>query len=203
MSVIPGMSLWMLKFSEQIYIKVVMSSQKVFVQFQYCPLCRINHKKGKKHVFAKRHKDIVTNVLAKFIKKIVFAKSTMKKPPIHENSWDEANKTFWCYFCQNEIEKHRKHFTATGDCIVEQGGMLEHLTRGDHVESTVKFLRENKIDLSRTSYYKLSTDDYLKYLEVVDNACSQYFKEKTDALKLVLFHIHNILEQRFSETEIF
>ncbi|KAI8797908.1 coiled-coil domain-containing protein 84 [Biomphalaria glabrata] len=174
-----------------------MLSQKVFIQFRYCPLCRLNHKKGTKHVYAKRHQEIVTNILAKFLKKIVIAKSSMKNPSILESMSEMVNMTFWCYFCQSEITKHKEHFTAMGHCMIELGGMLEHFTRQDHVDNTVQFLRENKKDLVLTSDYIVSTEAYLKYLEVVDVSCSQFLKNKSDSLKLLAQEIKSQELQRF------
>uniref|UniRef100_A0A2C9L278 Uncharacterized protein n=1 Tax=Biomphalaria glabrata TaxID=6526 RepID=A0A2C9L278_BIOGL len=111
----------------------------------------------------------------------------MKNPSILESMSEMVNMTFWCYFCQSEITKHKEHFTAMGHCMIELGGMLEHFTRQDHVDNTVQFLRENKKDLVLTSDYIVSTEAYLKYLEVVDVSCSQFLKNKSDSLKLNVY----------------
>uniref|UniRef100_A0A2C9L2C6 Uncharacterized protein n=1 Tax=Biomphalaria glabrata TaxID=6526 RepID=A0A2C9L2C6_BIOGL len=121
----------------------------------------------------------------------------MKNPSILESMSEMVNMTFWCYFCQSEITKHKEHFTAMGHCMIELGGMLEHFTRQDHVDNTVQFLRENKKDLVLTSDYIVSTEAYLKYLEVVDVSCSQFLKNKSDSLKLLAQEIKSQELQRF------
>ncbi|XP_059149967.1 centrosomal AT-AC splicing factor-like [Physella acuta] len=160
-----------------------MASQTVFVQFRYCSLCRLNHKKGKSHVYSKRHQDLVSNVLKKFLKKINEARTSLQNPKVHDTTWPERDKNFWCYFCQLDVGKHKHHFTAMGECFICHGGLLEHITRSDHVENTVKFLKENKIDLKRTSEFVLSSTTFLKYLEDLDAVCSKFFKEQMETVK--------------------
>ncbi|BFZ14650.1 hypothetical protein BsWGS_17689 [Bradybaena similaris] len=159
-----------------------MSSQTVFVPFRYCPLCRLNHKKGKKHVFSQKHTEIVANILAKFLKKITEAKEFLKKPSVKDITWDQAGNKFWCYFCQEDVDKHRLSVLMLGQCVVEYGGLLEHITRTDHTQNTAKFLKENKLDMKRTSEYIINEKVYLKYLEDVESAASQFFMLKSQVL---------------------
>ena len=43
-----------------------------FVQFERCDLCRRNHTQKWKHVYNKKHQEIVKNILHKFKKKVRF-----------------------------------------------------------------------------------------------------------------------------------
>ncbi|CAL1540732.1 unnamed protein product [Lymnaea stagnalis] len=177
-----------------------MASQSVFIQFRYCPLCRLNHKKSKKHIFSKRHQEIVANVLKKLSKKITEAKLKMKPPLVCEITWVESDQTVWCYFCSSDVVKHRRHMTAMGECMISHGGLLEHITRDDHTQNTVKFLKENKLDLKRVPDFILSSSDYLQYLENTDGVCSNFFKKKMEDLKRLATELKS---QTVSRLQIF
>ncbi len=41
-----------------------------FVQFERCDLCRQNHTQKKKHVYSKRHQEILKNILKKYEQKV-------------------------------------------------------------------------------------------------------------------------------------
>ncbi|CAG5136235.1 unnamed protein product [Candidula unifasciata] len=168
-----------------------MSSQTVFVPFRYCPLCRLNHNKGKKHVYSKKHKEIVANILVKFSKKITEAKAFLKKPSIKEITWDQAGNKFWCYFCQGDIDKHKLNVSTPGQCVVEYGGFLEHITRSDHAENTAKFLKENMLDMKRTLEFVINEKMYLKFLEDVEAAVTRFFMLKSQVLTQIASHIRS------------
>uniref|UniRef100_A0A0B7ABB5 Uncharacterized protein n=1 Tax=Arion vulgaris TaxID=1028688 RepID=A0A0B7ABB5_9EUPU len=104
-----------------------MSGQTVYVQFRYCPLCQLNHKQGKKHVYSKRHKEMVVGAVTKLLKKISEAKEFLKKPSVKDITWDQADQKFWCYICQEDVSKHRPNLTTFGNCVIELGGLLEHI----------------------------------------------------------------------------
>lgn len=44
----------------------------MFTQFQFCQLCRINHKKKRKHIYSIRHQNVVNNILEKYLRKVSF-----------------------------------------------------------------------------------------------------------------------------------
>ncbi|KAK3785471.1 hypothetical protein RRG08_048607 [Elysia crispata] len=153
-------------------------AQKVFIQFRYCPLCRSNHKRGKKHVLTERHQQIVTNVLNKYSKRIAEAKKSSEEPLVKDMAWSDANRKFWCYFCQSDIECHRVNHSAVNACVVQHGGMLEHIVREDHVKNTTSFLKENRMDMKRTPDFILTSQIYIKFLENVEKAVSVFFQAK-------------------------
>ena len=39
-------------------------------QFLFCTVCRLNHDKGRKHIYSKKHKALLSNLLTKFGKKV-------------------------------------------------------------------------------------------------------------------------------------
>ncbi len=47
-----------------------MAAPTVDVQFKRCDLCRLNHMQRRKHVYSKRHQNIVKAILVKFKKKV-------------------------------------------------------------------------------------------------------------------------------------
>nr|XP_037279644.1 centrosomal AT-AC splicing factor-like [Rhipicephalus microplus] len=85
-----------------------MATIESFMQYTLCELCRVSHNVGKKHVYSKKHQQIVRNVLAKFLKKVHEAKQFLKKPEVHDLLWEDGAKV-WCYFCAAEIEKHGRN----------------------------------------------------------------------------------------------
>lgn len=44
----------------------------MFTQFQFCQLCRINHKKKRKHIYSIRHQNVVNNILEKYLRKVSY-----------------------------------------------------------------------------------------------------------------------------------
>lgn len=39
-------------------------------QFLFCSVCRLNHDKGRKHIYSKKHKALLSKLLTKFGKKV-------------------------------------------------------------------------------------------------------------------------------------
>ena len=39
-------------------------------QFLFCCLCRLNHDKGRKHIYSRKHKALLSKLLTKFGKKV-------------------------------------------------------------------------------------------------------------------------------------
>ena len=39
-------------------------------QFLFCTVCRLNHDKGRKHIYSKKHKALLSKLLTKFGKKV-------------------------------------------------------------------------------------------------------------------------------------
>lgn len=44
----------------------------MFTQFQFCQLCRLNHKKKRKHIYSIRHQNVVNNILEKYLRKVSY-----------------------------------------------------------------------------------------------------------------------------------
>ncbi|CAN7983440.1 unnamed protein product [Ixodes hexagonus] len=104
-----------------------------FIQFTLCELCRVSHNVGKKHVYSKKHQEVVKNVLAKYLRKarptllfpfkqakeerkllqrtITEAKQYLKAPEVHDLLWEDGAKV-WCYFCSIEVPKHERKAEA-------------------------------------------------------------------------------------------
>ncbi|GFS16288.1 coiled-coil domain-containing protein 84-like [Elysia marginata] len=160
-------------------------TQKVFIQFRYCSLCRSNHKKGKKHVLTERHQQIVTNVLKKFSKKIAEAKKSLEEPTVKDVLWPDVNHKFWCYFCLSDFECHKVNYAELGDCVVPKGGILEHIVREDHVTNTTTFLKDNRVNMKRTPEFVLTSQEYIKFLGNVEKAISVFFQDRAHLLQQI------------------
>lgn len=53
-------------------------------QFLFCSLCRLNHDKGRKHIYSKKHKALLSKLLTKFGKKVrVSWKRDLSSPGHH------------------------------------------------------------------------------------------------------------------------
>ena len=46
------------------------STDEVKGQFLFCPVCRLNHDQGRKHIYTRKHKTLLGKILLKFGKKV-------------------------------------------------------------------------------------------------------------------------------------
>ena len=54
----------------QILFKMAESTDEVKGQFLFCPVCRLNHDQGRKHIYKRKHKTLLGKILLKFGKKV-------------------------------------------------------------------------------------------------------------------------------------
>ncbi|XP_012940764.1 coiled-coil domain-containing protein 84 [Aplysia californica] len=162
-----------------------MSSVGSFTQFLYCPLCRISYKKSRKHMYSKRHQEIVLNILKKFSTKIQNAKASVTQPKIRMLTAEDREIFFWCYFCQKDVLVHSFKQSQRGDCVIESGGILEHISGSDHGVCADRFLKENKVELERKQEFVMSSQGYMKFWEAASYACESFVSEKVKALQQI------------------
>ncbi|XP_041378189.1 centrosomal AT-AC splicing factor-like [Gigantopelta aegis] len=140
-----------------------------FRQFEYCCLCKLNHKKRKKHIYSKRHQETLTNILKKFKNKISLCLSALDTAEVFNRGYELGAK-FWCYFCEEECIKH----SQLEDCTVKNGGFLTHLSSADHLSKIDQFFWKNLIDKKKKPEFILKQEDFQKFLKSQDTAVENY-----------------------------
>ncbi|KAK8787148.1 hypothetical protein V5799_023081 [Amblyomma americanum] len=155
-----------------------METIESFMQYTLCELCKVSHNVGKKHVYSKKHLEIVKNVLAKFLKKVNEAKQFLKKPEVHDLLWEDGAKV-WCYFCAQEVEKHgRKEETALS---VHSLNFLRHLSTPGHEAACKSFFWKNKVSKASVPLYVISST-MLSKAEPLIEAVEKAYLEKMERL---------------------
>lgn len=155
-----------------------MAAIESFMQYTLCELCRVSHNVGKKHVYSKKHQEIVKNVLAKYLKKVNEAKQFLKKPEVHDLLWEDGAKV-WCYFCTVEIEKHGR---KVDDALsVRSYNFLLHLATPAHEAACKSFFWKNKISKASVKLYIINSAIVSK-AEPLINAAEKAYLEKMERL---------------------
>lgn len=54
----------------ELLFKMAESTDEVKGQFLFCPVCRLNHDQGRKHIYTRKHKTLLGKILLKFGKKV-------------------------------------------------------------------------------------------------------------------------------------
>lgn len=155
-----------------------METIESFIQYALCDLCRVHHNVGKKHVYSKKHQDIVKNVLAKYLKKIHEAKQCLKKPEVHDLLWEDGAKV-WCYFCAQEIEKHSRNVDTA--LSIRSHNFLLHLATPAHEAACKSFFWKNKLNKSAVPQYIINSTLIAK-AEPLITAAEKAYLEKMDRL---------------------
>ncbi|KAL1433894.1 hypothetical protein MTO96_012119 [Rhipicephalus appendiculatus] len=155
-----------------------MATIESFMQYALCELCRVSHNIGKKHVYSKKHQQIVKNVLAKYLKKVHEAKQFLKKPEVHDLLWEDGAKV-WCYFCAAEIEKHGRNVDEA--LSVRCYNFLLHLATPAHEAACKSFFWKNKISKASVKLYVISSDVVSK-AEPLIKAAEKTYLEKMERL---------------------
>lgn len=75
----------------EIIFKMAESTDEVKGQFLFCPVCRLNHDQGRKHIYTRKHKTLLGKILLKFGKKV---SSLQRKDVCIHNSEEKQTKTF-------------------------------------------------------------------------------------------------------------
>ncbi|KAL3886974.1 hypothetical protein ACJMK2_026930 [Sinanodonta woodiana] len=171
-----------------------MAGSTSFVQFEHCSLCKINHKKKKKHIYAKRHQEILRNILRKYENKIQTAKATLLNPEIQPLDFEMGAK-FWCYFCAKEVEKHtREEF-----CIVQYGGLLYHIASDDHLKKLLQFFWDNIVERSLKTKYILMANELEIFKKTSFLAVKNYEKSLEIKIKQMAEQIHSVEQKRHQD----
>ncbi|XP_076333804.1 centrosomal AT-AC splicing factor-like isoform X1 [Tachypleus tridentatus] len=164
---------------------------KSFNQYSLCSVCKTNHCAGKKHVYSRKHRETVENLLRKFDTKIQEGLCLLHNPVIHDMYW-EYTKKFWCYFCEKEVERHE----IQGDVTISCGGLLKHLASENHLKALKHFWWQNKLDKSKISTYSISVESLNKFLKLIPQKIEEYLKNLDHLHKKDIDHIRFVEQQR-------
>lgn len=75
----------------ELLFKMAESTDEVKGQFLFCPVCRLNHDQGRKHIYTRKHKTLLGKILLKFGKKV---SSLERKDVCIHNSEEKQTNIF-------------------------------------------------------------------------------------------------------------
>lgn len=86
--------------------------------FVFCPVCRINHDKGKGHKYGVKHKQSLGAFLSKARSKVQDVRLSLEEVSLLQD--DGRGRTrFWCAFCEQEVDEAASSITRyVGFCFV-------------------------------------------------------------------------------------
>ncbi|XP_064615044.1 centrosomal AT-AC splicing factor-like isoform X2 [Liolophura sinensis] len=160
-------------------------------RFSYCSFCRLSHKKWKKHVYSKRHQDIMVKILAKFVSKVKSAQDSANQPCVERVSFERDAKV-WCYFCAEDVDKHTHADTYTLMC----GAFIDHLNSDTHVLMTNKFLHCNLLDKNKLTQLIIDDSQLKSFKENASKSIISYKLKMRQSLKKEADRIQAIEESR-------
>ncbi|KAL5020278.1 hypothetical protein ScPMuIL_003170 [Solemya velum] len=170
-----------------------------FRQFEFCNLCKFNHRKRKKHIYSKRHQEILSKILEKFSKKINEALSTMKKPVLRELGFERDAK-FWCYFCAEDVVKHQD----VGSGTLQYGGLIEHMASQEHSKGTDDFFWKNIVDKKQKTKFLISEADLTRYKTEAELSTRAFLQRQAEDTKRGGYGIQqqDIYRQKFYQWQL-
>ncbi|XP_007245331.3 coiled-coil domain-containing protein 84 isoform X1 [Astyanax mexicanus] len=143
----------------------------------YCEICRQTDFSGKGHIYGKSHQSKLKVVLVKFLEKVKEARRCIKRPQVEKFDAVEHEQKFWCYCCQQEIQKH----VTDGRVTVLHGALLEHMSTREHRTKTHAFWWKNKADPKLKEKFIITEEEAERLKEEVAKTLEQY-EEKEDTL---------------------
>ncbi|XP_053340692.1 coiled-coil domain-containing protein 84 [Clarias gariepinus] len=143
----------------------------------YCAICRQTDFSGKGHIFGKSHQSKLKVVLVKFLDKVKEARRTLKSPQVEKFDASLHEAKFWCYCCEEEVQKH----VSDGTITVLYSGLLEHMSTQEHRKNTNAFWWKNKADHKHKEKFIITEQETERFKEEVAKALEQY-EEKEDTL---------------------
>ncbi|GAB1610092.1 coiled-coil domain-containing protein 84-like [Argonauta hians] len=162
-------------------------------QFQYCSLCRLSHTGGKRHVYSKKHKQLLDKALKRFDEKISLCKKAVEEPCVI-NLRDEKREgqKVWCYFCSVEIDRH----SINGHYLIMEHKLLAHLTTEIHKTNTKSFAKKNL--LKHFEKYIFSEAEFERHNVVVIKTTEELEKQFKAKVCKKMKEIHQSESQKYS-----
>ncbi|XP_068731972.1 centrosomal AT-AC splicing factor-like [Montipora capricornis] len=138
-------------------------------QFLFCRLCRLNHDKGRKHIYSRKHKELLSKLLTKFGRKVDEARKFLKRPTVEDGELEPGSR-FWCHFCHENANKH----VTDRDVTIKFGGVFEHFASESHRKNLHTFWWENGADKSLKGKFLVDQKTFSSYKEEVDKKLKEF-----------------------------
>ncbi|KAK3754010.1 hypothetical protein QZH41_020290, partial [Actinostola sp. cb2023] len=138
-------------------------------EYTYCVLCRKNHNQGRKHVYSKKHKYALDNVLLKFGKKVEEVLKYLRKPCVEDGELEPGAK-FWCHFCRESCNKH----VTDREVSIYYGGVFEHFASQEHHKNVHRFWREHGAEKDRKNMFLIDKEQFISFKEGVDKVLREH-----------------------------
>uniref|UniRef100_A0A3B3TFH7 Centrosomal AT-AC splicing factor n=1 Tax=Paramormyrops kingsleyae TaxID=1676925 RepID=A0A3B3TFH7_9TELE len=145
----------------------------------HCAVCRQTTFAGKKHIYSKSHQAKLKVVLVKFLEKVKEARRALRAPRVEKLDATEHRRTFWCYCCGLEVQRH----VTDGKLAVLCAGLLEHMATLDHKKNTNKFWWDNKADPKLKGKFLVTAEEIERFKSAVSKALDAFEEEEDTLLK--------------------
>ncbi|XP_031558968.1 coiled-coil domain-containing protein 84-like [Actinia tenebrosa] len=146
-----------------------MADEQSSKDFAFCVLCRKNHDQGRKHIYSKKHKKALENVLLKFGKKVDEVRKYLHNPSVQDGELEPGAK-FWCHFCGEDVNKH----VTDRRVSITYGGVFEHFASKNHHKKLHSFWREHGAEKEKKSAFLVTNEQYIRFKEGVDKALKEH-----------------------------
>ncbi|CAH3164255.1 unnamed protein product [Porites evermanni] len=148
------------------------STDEVKGQFLFCPVCRLNHDQGRKHIYTRKHKTSLGKILLKFGKKVDEARKFLKKPSVEDGELEPGSR-FWCHFCGENVDKH----VTDRQVSIKYGGVFEHFASEGHRKNVHNYWWENGADKNLKDKFLVDRDTFNSYKDGVDKKLQDFEAE--------------------------
>lgn len=138
-------------------------------QFLFCIICRINHDQGRKHIYSRKHRTLLSQVLIKFGKKVDEARKFLKKPSVEDGELEPGSR-FWCHFCSENVNKH----VTDREVTIKYGGLFEHFASENHSKNLHKYWWENGADKNLKEKFLINKEKFNSYKEEVNKKLQEF-----------------------------
>lgn len=154
--------------------------------FNYCSVCRVNHSHKHKHIFTKKHKQKLNDILQKYGQKIKECRPYLNDPVIQEGSFEPERK-FWCHCCAETVLKHVTDFLKT----ILYGGVIEHLASEKHWTNTEAFWKEHGADPKFKTLFIVSQIDICLFKSKLEPLVDVFDSRKNKQTKIIAKQIES------------
>ncbi|KAL3512443.1 hypothetical protein ACH5RR_025160 [Cinchona calisaya] len=129
--------------------------EKQLTEFEYCKVCKLNHNKGRRHIYFPNHKKALSSFLSRFQFKIKNDVAFYLKNPIPLRPEHASLNRLWCVFCDLDI--------LESGSSVACGNAIAHLGSAEHLKEVKSFLWKYGGGMDRLDLFRISDSDFAKW----------------------------------------
>ncbi|XP_022897111.1 TITAN-like protein isoform X3 [Olea europaea var. sylvestris] len=123
-------------------------------EFEFCQVCKLNHNKGRRHIYFPSHKNSLSSLLMRFQSKLSDVKFFVKTPIILRP--EHADRScLWCIFCDCDILELDSTFAC--------GNAIRHLASEEHWKRVKGFMWKHGGEKDRVDSFRISEADFAKW----------------------------------------